>query len=360
MEASEQQSLSRVTDAAIHLILIAAILTLCFFVVKPFLVPVLWGIVLAVSISPLFEKVARRLGGRRKLTAVLLATVMLAILLLPSFLFLGSVTEGLVRGAEAASKGELRIPPPAESVATWPVIGGKLHTLWADAAENTTEFVAQHSHRLAAIGEKLASLGGGMLVGILQFAFAILLAVVFMTKAEGGVRAATALGTRLGGASGAEMVRTSAATIRSVAVGVLGIAAIQSLLAGIGMLVAGVPLAGLWTLLVLILAVVQLPPLLVLLPVSAWVFSTGSTTGGVVFLIFSIVVGTLDSLLKPLFLGRGVNVPMLAILIGAIGGMMFAGILGLFLGAVFLALGQQLYVIWARQGASAPPLTSGT
>ena len=183
----------------------------------------------------------------------------------------------------------------------------------------------------------------------LLFFLAIIIAGLLMTKADEAVSAVTAFATRLAGDEGATMVKTAGATIRSVVQGVLGVAVIQSLLAGIGMLVAGVPGAGLWAGLILILAVIQLPPILVMGPVIFYVFTSASTVTAVLFLIFGVFVSVSDAFLKPLLLGRGVEVPMPVILIGALGGMMLSGIVGLFIGAVVLALGYQLTLAWVQR-----------
>ena len=147
----------------------------------------------------------------------------------------------------------------------------------------------------------------------------------------------------------------SAKTVRSVATGVLGVAFILALLAGLGMLVAGVPYAGVWSVLVLLLAIMQLPPLIVLLPIAIWLF--GSTDSQLVawgFLVWSILVSLSDGALKAVFLGRGVDVPMLVILLGAIGGMILQGFIGLFIGAVALALFYQLLTEWLSEGEGLP------
>jgi len=148
------------------------------------------------------------------------------------------------------------------------------------------------------------------------------------------------------------LLTLSTATIRSVAVGVIGIAFIQAMLGGLGMMFAGVPAAGLLAIVILVLAIAQLPPLVVLLPVVIYVFSAESTTVAVVFMVWSILVSMSDAVLKPIFLGRGVDAPMLVILLGAIGGMITSGIVGLFIGAVILALGYKLFQVWVEWGNS--------
>ena len=158
-----------------------------------------------------------------------------------------------------------------------------------------------------------------------------------------------ALAKRLTGDRGEEFAMLATKTVSSVAQGVLGVALIQSLLAGVGLLAADVPGAGLWALLVLLLAIIQLPPLLVLAPIVLYVFSASNTTVAVIFMIWSILVSASDAFLKPLLLGRGVEVPMLIILVGAIGGMIHSGIIGLFVGAVVLALGYELFNAWLEE-----------
>jgi predicted PurR-regulated permease PerM len=182
---------------------------------------------------------------------------------------------------------------------------------------------------------------------VVQTVFALILAGVFMMNAIGGGRLAYAFADKLGGEKGRELVDVAIGTIRSVVKGVLLVAIIQSLLAAAGLVFAGVPAPGFWAFLVLIVAIIQLPPILVLGPIAAYVFANhDSTVVSVVFLIWSLLVSGSDGFLKPIFLGRGVAVPMLVVLVGAIGGMIVAGVIGLFLGAVILGIGYKLIEAW--------------
>jgi len=175
---------------------------------------------------------------------------------------------------------------------------------------------------------------------------AIVIAGVLLANSETGIQVARAIAVRLAGERGMEFVALSGATVRNVSRGILGVAVIQAILAGIGCLVMGVPAAGLWALLVLILAVIQLPTILVLGPIIIYVFYTANTVPAVLFAVWSLLVGLCDSFLKPLLMGRGASVPMLVVFIGALGGFMFSGIIGLFLGAVVLSLGFKLFQAW--------------
>jgi predicted PurR-regulated permease PerM len=220
------------------------------------------------------------------------------------------------------------------------------------ASTNMGEALANYRPQLAELGKKALSAAAGAGITVLQFIISIIIAGVLLVYATSGSHAVGAVAVRLMGAeSGREFTEMAGATIRSVAQGVLGIAVIQAILAGIGLFVMGVPYAGLWSLLVLLLAIIQLPTILVLGPIIVYVFSVAATVPAVLFMIWSLLVGLSDNILKPLLLGRGLDIPMLVILLGAIGGMLLSGIIGLFVGAVVLALGYRLFIAWLAQGA---------
>jgi len=175
---------------------------------------------------------------------------------------------------------------------------------------------------------------------------AIVIAGVFMAHSGGGHEAVQRVATRLIGEHGGEIADLAESTIRSVARGILGVALIQALLAGIGFFVAGVPAAGLWALLCLLLSVAQIGVLPILLPIIIYLFNTADLAVAIGFLIWSIPVALVDNILKPLLLGRGLKTPMIVIFMGAIGGFLTSGIIGLFIGAVVLALGWELLLAW--------------
>jgi len=183
-----------------------------------------------------------------------------------------------------------------------------------------------------------------------MFILSIIISGILLASSSGAYHVSLKIFTRLtGDKQGQHFTDLAAATIRSVAQGVLGVAMIQTVLAAIGMYFMDVPGWGLWSILILVLAVAQLPPLLVLGPVVVYVFSVAETTPAVIFTVWSLLVSMSDGFLKPIFLGRGMETPMLVILLGAIGGMLMSGILGLFVGAIVLALGYELFMAWLNQ-----------
>ena len=344
--AEDRVFVRRMVAAAIRIGVLFVLLMWSLQIMRPFIEIVLWGIIISVAIFPAYDKLANRLGGRRKTTAALVVLVALAALLIPSWHFFGDTIDSLGNAAHNLDEGTLTIPPPSAKVADWPLIGDDLYAAWLQASQNLEAAVDKYRPQIIAIGGRLFGAGAGLALGVLQSVISIIIAGVFLTTAGSGKQAAVRIGHRLAGEQGAQFAVLAERTIRSVALGVLGVALIQATLSAIGMVIAGVPGAGLWALLVLIVAIIQLPPLVILAPVTIYVFSAQSTGIAVFFLIWAILVSGSDAVLKPLLLGRGVDVPVLVILIGAIGGMAMSGIIGLFVGAVVLAVVYQLFTAW--------------
>lgn len=347
---NERRYLQLSVEAAIRIGLLVLLFIWSLNIVRPFIEPVLWGVIIAVAIMPIHAKFAKVLGGRNKLAATLITLIALAALIIPTVQFFGEVVEDGRVLASGLEEGTLEVPPAPEKVRSWPVIGDPVADVWTEASQDLQGTLKKYQSQVAAIGSRLAGAMGGLAMTVLQFIVSFIIAGVFLVSASSSKDAAIKVASRLAGEQGAAFVRLSELTIRSVAQGVLGIAVIQAILSGVGMAVVGVPGAGLWALIVLFLAIIQLPPILVLGPAMVYVFGHSSTTAAVIFLVYGIVVSGSDAVLKPLLLGRGVDVPMLVVLLGAIGGMMMSGIIGLFLGAVVLSLFYQLMVAWLGGG----------
>jgi predicted PurR-regulated permease PerM len=243
-------------------------------------------------------------------------------------------------------EGSVKISPPNESVAGWPIIGEKVYGAWSEAAVNLEATLNKYQPQLAAFSQGIVKFAGSMAISVLQFIFSVIIAGVFLVSAESGYRTGTNIMTSLVGDRGKDLLDLSIETIRSVAKGVLGVAVIQAALSAIGLGIMGIPAAGLWAGVVLVLAIIQLPPLIVLGPIAVYVFSVADPVPATIFAVYAFIVSISDSFLKPMFLGRGMEIPMLVILLGAIGGAILSGIIGLFLGAVVLALGYEILKAW--------------
>lgn len=327
---------------------VVLLLSWCYSIISPFFSIVVWGLIISVALYPVHQRLTTMLGGRAKLSSTLLVLTGLAILLVPVWVLTDSSVTALQTVAESASQGSIAVPAPDPAVAAWPIVGKPIYEIWSGAASNLEATVNKFQPQMLAFGQWALKFAGAMAFGILQFVFSIIIAGVFLLTADRGYQAALAIGSSLTGtgSSGKRLTNLSIQTIRSVTKGVLGVAIIQTILSAIGLVAMGVPAAGIWAGAVLLLAIMQLPPLLVLAPVAIWVFSVADPVPATIFAVYAFIVSISDTFLKPMFLGRGVDVPMPVILIGAIGGAMSAGIVGLFIGAVVLALGYQLLVAW--------------
>jgi predicted PurR-regulated permease PerM len=313
-------------------------------------VALIWAVIIAVAVFPLFARLRTALGGRNKLAAVVYTLVALAILITPTVLVSNSILDTTNIIGERYTSGTLKIPPPAEAVKEWPMVGEKLYSFWSEASDHLESTLQRYAPEIKQAAKAMlgaaASIGGG----ILQFVLSIIISGVFVANAAGSYTIANRIFARLVNAEhGHEYTNLGRDTIRSVAQGVLGVAAIQAVLSAIGMIVMYVPAWGLWSALILVLAIAQLPPILVLGFVAAYVLSVADTTPAVIFAVYCVVISASDGFLKPLFLGRGMSTPMLVILLGAIGGMLAAGIIGLFIGAIILALGYELFMKWLHE-----------
>jgi predicted PurR-regulated permease PerM len=341
----------RAIDATIRIGLVVLLALWCFNIVKPFILIILWGAIIAVAIYPLFVKFQSLLGGRQKLAATLMTLIALAMLITPTVMLSGSVIENTETLVKQLHEGTLSIPPPPDKVQGWPLVGEKLYDGWSLASSNLEEALTKFKPQLVALGKKSLSAAAGTGAVILQFIASIIIAGVLLVYAGSSSNAVVKLTERLMGEQGGKnLAEMAGATIRSVAQGVLGVAVIQTVLAGIGFLVMGVPYAGIWALLILFWAIIQLPTIIVLAPIIAYVFTVAATVPAVIFTIWCLLVGLSDNILKPMLLGRGLDLPMLVILLGAIGGMILSGLIGLFVGAVVLAVGYKLYIAWLNEG----------
>ncbi len=345
-------AVAQAIEISIRLGIIFLIVGWCLMILMPFVSVIVWGAIIAIAIYTPFLLLSRKMGGKKKLAATIFSLGGITLILTPVFFLAASLMDSATSLGTHVVDGTLKLPAPPENVRSWPLIGEKVYAVWHLASANLIAFAQKFPEQVSHIGVKLLGLAAGVSGGILQFFVSMLIAGAFLSSADTTSAALRGLFIRLAGERGAQLMNLSTATVRSVAVGVLGIAVIQGILAGIGMMLADVPAAGLIAFVVLVFAIAQLPPVLVLVPVIFYVFSASSTLVAIMFMIWAILVSMSDMVLKPLLLGRGVDAPMLVILLGAIGGMITSGIVGLFTGAVILALGYNLMQAWIHAGDS--------
>jgi predicted PurR-regulated permease PerM len=353
----------RLMDVLIRAGLVFALAVLCYQIFSPFVGLMAWALILAITLYPAHQKLARTMGGRQGLAATALTLAGIVLIVLPTAVLMGALGDSLHDLVDSVRENTLVIPPAPASVAEWPLVGKKVHGAWTQAHDDLPALVKSLQPKLGALArtavETVASIAGAILLFLASF----IIAGIIMAFGRAGADSAKAIFDRIMGTGrGAEFAILSTATIRAVALGVLGVAFIQAIVIGLIMMVAGIPFAGALALLVLVLGIAQVPALLVTLPVIVYVWASGvyGTGAAVTYSALLFLAGMLDNVLKPLLLGRGVDAPMPVILLGALGGLATSGILGMFIGATLLALGYQIFMWWVAANPDPVPVDSGS
>ena len=335
----------KLVDIIVRLGVLLFLVGWCFTILRPFVLILMWAGVIAIAIYPLYS-IFIKLFRKRALASVVLTLLMLSILIVPSWLVTASLFEEVSHLRELNKTGELVIPPPSESTADWPAITKPIVDLWRLASDNLQSALTQYSAQLKAAGVWLLSAVAGIGTGVLQFVVSIIIAGILLAYSTPVGNAATAIFIKLAGKNGEHFASTTVTTVRSVVKGILGVAVIQAAMAGIGFFVAGVPYAGVWTVACLFFAIIQVGAGPVAIPIMIYMFSATDTLTAVLLAIWLVITLISDNILKPLLLGRGAPAPMLVVFLGAIGGFITSGFLGLFLGSVILTIGYKLLILW--------------
>ena len=334
-----------VYDTTIRMFFLFLIVAWCLLIMLPFVHIMLWGLILGLAFMPVHSALSKRIGGKPKLASTIIVLVSLAIIIIPSFLFLDSIIDGVKELRSSYQAGTLTIPPPSEKVKSWPLVGEKIYGIWSSGSFDLKNFVIKYKEQLADIGSKAAKGVLGATSGMFQLIGAVIIAGILLVVSGTG-EAIRKFFRKVAGNKGDEFADVAKMTIGNVVRGVLGVALIQAFLIGIGFLLAGIPFAGLWTLLVFVLAILQIPPTLVVVPIAVYMFSEKGTLPAVLWTIYLMLAGISDNFLKPILLGKGAPVPMLVIFIGVVGGFIFSGFIGLFTGAIVMSIGYKLFVGW--------------
>ena len=353
---SESRASTFLLETLIRAGLVLALAMLCFQVFSPFLSLMAWALILAVTLYPLQQSVAAKIGGRQGLAATLLVLLGIAVVIVPTAALMNSLADSVHRLINDVQNNTIRVPPPKKSIAEWPLVGEQLYAFWTKAYTNLPALIQSMQPKIGNLAAAALGFVAGIGGGLLQFVASLAVAGIMMAFGEEGARAIRSIFERVAGAQrGAEFVDLSTATIRAVAKGVLGVAFLQAILVGICLLIAGIPWAGVLAVIVLVLGIAQVPALIGTLPAIAYVWWSGNygTGAAVLYTVLLIVSGMADNVLKPLMLGRGVDAPMPVILLGALGGMAAGGILGMFVGATLLALGYQIFMGWVATNPEA-------
>lgn len=362
---SEQLPEFSTSDRSTRTIIILAIrvgclAVLCYWtliLVAPFLTIIVWSVILAVALYPAFDWLAARLRYR-PLAAALVTILILLIIFGPASRLGYSLVDFTHAKIEAFKAGNPVIPLPPAGLQNWPVIGQPLYEYWTAASSNFIQTLKDWAPELRPYALPLLTIAGQVSLGLLKFIIATIIAGFLFVPGPALVESAKHVLRLLATERGEEFLLLAGATIRNVSRGVIGIALLQALLAGMGMLVAKVPAAGLLSFLVLFFGVIQIGAWVVLLPLMIWSwFGLPTTTEFALFILYMVPVSLLDNLLRPFVMAKGLTTPMPVILVGVLGGTLVHGILGLFIGPIVLSIAWQLLMVWWRDGVTAigPP-----
>ena len=344
-----------IIDLAIRLGLLAVVCYWAFAIIRPLLATIIWGIILAVALYPIFDWLASALGGRRRLAALAVTAVSILVVLGPVAWALLGLIDSLQFLSQRLESGAMAFPSPIIQVKSWPIIGEQVYELWALAATNFKEAFAKIAPQLRPLGTGLLSAAGSAGTGILTFLVSVIIAGFLLDPGPSLVSAAKALARRLITVRGDDFVELAGSTIRNVSRGVIGIAILQAGLAGLGLAAIHIPGASIITFLALVLGIIQIGPSILLIPVIIWSWVTLETVTAIIFTAYMVPVCLVDNLLRPIIMGRGLTTPMPVIFAGLIGGVLVHGVIGVFIGPVILAVAWGLLTSWIDAVEPAQP-----
>ena len=352
---------SSLLDVLIRAALIGVLVVLCYLVFSPFLTLMVWAIILAVTLYPLHQKLANKVGRKQWLASTILVIVGLLLVVTPMALLMNSFADSVRGFIGAVQQDTLAIPAPRQGIEKLPVVGQQIHDLWLKAHTDLPGFVKSMQPKIGELAQKALGMIASIGTGLLLFLASFIVASILMAYGESGARASQAILVRIAGpARGESLFTLCTATIRAVALGVIGVAFIQAVLLGLALMFAGVPAAGVLAVIALVLGIAQVPALIISIPAIIYIWSSGNYSSGAAigYTVLLLLCGMADNVLKPLMLGRGVDAPMPVILLGALGGMATGGILGMFVGATLLAVGYQIFMGWVYNHAESEPVVS--
>jgi predicted PurR-regulated permease PerM len=336
-------------DWAIKIGCLALLVYWSLLLIQPFLTIIVWSVVLSVALYPIFGWLVSRLRLHRVVAAAVITILSLSIVLGPATWLGVSLIASLGSIVDQLNTGALSVPPPPESIKAWPLIGDGIFEFWGLASTNLRAAFAELSPQLKPLGSSLLSVAGSAGINTLQFLAAVVISGFLFVPGPALVDSFKTLSDRIATRRGAEFVDLAGATIRNLARGVIGISLLQALLAGLGLIVVGVPGAGLFSFLALVLGIVQIGASVVIVPVVIWGWLTMPTHTALLFTAYMVPVSLLDNFLRPIVLAHGLKTPMLLILMGVIGGLIVHGLIGLFVGPIVLAIAWELVLAWMRQ-----------
>jgi predicted PurR-regulated permease PerM len=343
------RDLTRVVFAVLF---ICVLVLLSLRILLPFLPATLWATTIVIATWPLLLRVQKRLWNRRGLAVTVMTGTFLLVFLLPFSLAVSAiVSHAATITDQLRSLLSLELPPLPAWVERVPFLGERIATAWGDlAAAGEGGLADELKPYLSSVALWFAASVGNLGGLFVQFLMTVIVTAILYSSGESAAETVRRFAERLAGAQGDAAVRLAAQAIRAVALGVVVTAVLQATLGGLGLLVAGVPFAAVWTAMMFMLALAQLGPVLILVPSVAWLFWSGQTGWGTFLLVWTVVVAPLDNILRPMLIKRGANLSFLLVFAGVVGGLVAFGLVGIFIGPVVLAVSSTLVSAWVDAG----------
>lgn len=350
-EPSETGGPRDLVRTVLAVLFIAGLIATTFWILWPFLPAIIWATTLVVATWPLMLRVQRRLWHRRWLAVAVMTLALLLVFVAPFWLAIATITENFDRiAAWVTALAAFKLPPPPLWLPDLPLFGAKATLLWQRVAASGIDELAAKAAPYAggAAGWFVGALGGFGIV-VVQFVLTVIIAAIMYAGGERAAAAAQRFGHRLAGERGRQSVRLAGQAIRGVALGVVVTALAQSVLGGIGLALAGTPFAAVLTAVMFLLCIAQLGPGLVLVPTVVSLYWNGEAGWGTFLLVWTVIVISLDNIVRPLLIRKGADLPLVLLLAGVIGGLIAFGLVGIFLGPVVLAVAYTLLLSWMEE-----------
>ncbi len=339
----------KIIDLLIRLIVLYILFNWCFDILRPFVTILIWAVIISITVYPLYNKLGHLFGQRHKISAFLLTTLLISFIVIPTWLLFESLFSGIQEIRNILASGGKLIPAPDQYTQNWPAYTKPVIDLWETAYLHIDQLMVKYAEQLATAGKWILKLFSSIGFGVLELVGSIIVAGILLTYTSSLLRWFILLYRKLAGKQGTFFLKLSIVTIRNVMKGIIGIAFIQTIMTALALFIGGVPFAGLWTLVALVLAIAQvgIGPVGIISIIYMW--GNASTTAAIIFTIWMVLTMVIDNVLKPIMLGRNSPVPTLVIFLGAIGGFLHNGFIGLFMGSVILALGYKLLSGWLEE-----------
>jgi predicted PurR-regulated permease PerM len=337
-----------ITRDVLAVLFIVVLIGSSIWILRPFLGAIVWATTIVVATWPLMIRAQTWLWNKRALAVTVMTLLLLCVLVVPLTFAIGTIVSNVDEIAEwTKSLAAFKTPSPPEWVVNFPLIGARAADLWRFvAASGIQEVTARAAPYAGGVIKWFVAQVGGVGVLLVEFLLTVILAAAMYANGERATERIMRFGRRLAGERGENAVRLAGQTIRGVALGVVVTALAQAVFAGLGLVIAGVPFAGVLTGAMLLLSIAQIGVVPVLGSATAWLYWTGESAWGTFLLVWTIVAGTMDNFLRPFLIKRGADLPLLLVFAGVVGGLLAFGLIGIFVGPVVLAVADALLDAW--------------